>query len=84
MVRWKEARCRVGQVEGAGEAEKYVDVVGQMWLHFGFVRMEYYRKSVSGRVVTRERERRVDLVQANGCVGSDGEEMRRQAEVQGP
>ena len=38
-----------GQVEGAGEAE-YVDVVGKMRL----VRMEYYRKLVSGRVVKRE------------------------------
>ena len=70
MVGWKEARCRVGQVEGAGGAENML-----MWS--GRCGSSGWSIASRCRACGYRRERRVHRVQVNGCMGSDGEDRRR-------
>jgi len=75
MVGWKEARCRVGQVEGAGGAENMLNLALLMWS--GRCGSSGWSIASRCRACGYRRERRVHRVQVNGCMGSDGEDRRR-------
>jgi len=75
--RVSDGQMERGQVEGAGEAENMLMWSGRCGSSGWSIIASWYR------ACDEKRERRVDLVQVNGCVGSDGEDRKAAAEVQG-